>query len=141
MSTAQSREIMRRYLEEVVGEGDLAVLDEIADEHIVDHAAEANGWPDGRAGIVEHVKYARAAFPDISITIHRLIASEDEVVGWWTGTGTHSGSFLGVEATGRRFSCDAISFFKLRDGKIIDYVVVLPERSTLVRQMNDALAS
>lgn len=121
MTTERNAEVMRRYLTEVVGEGNLALLDEIAAPDMVDHTAVAAGWGTGRAGLVRHVTYFRETLPDLSVTIERLIASAEEVVGIWRVSGTHRGALFGYPATGRRLEWSNASVFRVADGKITDY--------------------
>ena len=43
----------------------------------------------GRAGLAAHVKSFRERNRDVELTVERIIASEDEVVGIWTWRATH----------------------------------------------------
>ena len=45
---------------------------------------------------------ARAAFPDLTVTINDLIAEDDRVAKLWSLTATHKGEYLGIAPTGRR---------------------------------------
>jgi predicted ester cyclase len=61
----------------------------------------------------------RSAFPDFEMEIVELIAEGDVVVGHFHCSGTHSGEWLGVPATGRRFErVDEIYIFHVEDGKL-----------------------
>src|SRR5688572_17574877 len=59
-----------------------------------------------------------AAFPDLHYRINHTIASGDEVVARWTATGTHLGSFAGVEPTHKRVTMLGITIFRLADQRI-----------------------
>lgn len=124
MSQDVAREVMRRYLMEVVAGGRLELLDEIAAEGLIDHTAVAAGWGEGRAGLERHVRFFRDCIPDMEITIQRLIASDDEVAGIWRVKGTHSAALFGVPATGRVIEWTNVSVFRVVDGKIVDYTGV-----------------
>jgi predicted ester cyclase len=115
---------MRRYLTEVVAGGDLSVLDDIAAADMVDHTALAAGWGTGRDGLVRHVTYFRETLPDLVVSIERIVASEDEVVGVWRVSGTHRGPLFGYAATGRRLEWSNASIFRLADDKVVDYTGV-----------------
>lgn len=53
-----------------------------------------------------------------------LIAEDDRVAVRFTVTGTHSGLFAGIPATGKQVSMQGMIFHRLRDGKIVkDWVV------------------
>jgi predicted ester cyclase len=52
--------------------------------------------------------------------IAELIAEGDKVVGRFTCSATHQGTWLGHPPTGRRFDrADEVSIFQLRDGRIV----------------------
>jgi predicted ester cyclase len=52
--------------------------------------------------------------------IAELIAEGDKVVGRFTCSATHQGTWLGHAATGRRFErVDEVAIFQLRDGRIV----------------------
>jgi len=38
----------------------------------------------------------------------------------WIGTGTHVGELMGLDATGKPIAVDAISIFRIADGKITE---------------------
>jgi steroid delta-isomerase-like uncharacterized protein len=73
------------------------------------------GGPDA---VAASVRMFHAAFPDFSISVDDLIAADDKVVWRYAMGGTHSGPFLGVEATGRRVSTTGITIFRLADGML-----------------------
>ena len=125
MSKERCEEVMRLYLTEVGQQGKLELLEEIAAEDMVDHTAVAAGLGTGRAGLEGHVRYFRQCFPDLQVTIERIIASQDEVVGVWRARGTHSEFLFGVPATGKVIEWTNASIFRLKDGKIIDYTLVI----------------
>jgi len=115
---------MRLYLTEVAQNGRIDLLEEIAAEDMVDHTAVAAGWGTGRAGLIKHVDYFRQCIADPEITVERVIASQDEVVGVWRVRGTHRAHMFGVPATGRTIEWTNASIFRVRDGRIIDYTGV-----------------
>lgn len=119
-SAERNAEVMRCYLEQVVGEGKFELIPELAAEDMEDHT---NDIP-GRAGLVAHVTGFRERIPDVEVTVQRVIASADEVVGVWRWQGTHSADMFGVPATGRQLDVVTASIFEMRDGMIVDYRVV-----------------
>ena len=124
MTAERNAEVMRRYLTEVVAGGDLSVLSEIAAPDMVDHTAVAAGWGTGRDGLVRHVTYFRGTLSDLAVSVERIIASEDEVVGIWRVSGTHRGPLFGYPATGRPLEWSNASIFRLAEGRIVDYAGV-----------------
>lgn len=121
MSREQNATVMERYLKEVVEQGDLSLLDELAAEDMVDHTAVAAGWGTGRQGLLQHVTYFRQTIGDMKVDVQRLIASDDEVVGVWRVSGVHQAPLFGYPASGRNIEWTNASIFKIEDGKIADY--------------------
>ncbi len=120
MSKERCEEVMRRYLTEVVAQGRLELIPELAAEDMTDHTQSIPG----RAGLVAHVKGFRARNQDLELKVERIIASDDEVVGIWTWRATHSTDMYGVPATGKPLEVRVASLFRLRDGKLVDYQVI-----------------
>lgn len=124
MTQDETANVMRRYLTEVVGEGNLSLLDDIAADDMIDHTAVAAGWGAGRAGLVQHVTYFRQTLDDMKVEVQRVIASDDEVVGVWRVSGRHRADLFGYPATGRQIEWTNASIFRVEDGRIVDYTGV-----------------
>ncbi len=116
---------MRTYLTEVVANGRLELIEELAQPDMVDEANQAFGGPPGRAGLVAHVVGFRRNVADLALTVERVVADADTVMAWWSFTGTHVGPWLNRTPTGKEISGTAFSFFDLTDGLISRYRVWL----------------
>ena len=98
MSIEQNKQIMRRMIEEVWNQGNLATADELfAPDHISPSAPQL---PPGSEGVKFLVKAFREAMPDYHMNIDLLMADENQVVGRFTQSGTHNAF---------RFSCAPLS--------------------------------
>jgi steroid delta-isomerase-like uncharacterized protein len=62
----------------------------------------------------------REVFPDMAVTIEGTVADSETVAVRWTMHGTHEGSFMGVEATGREVRVPAIEFDRFEDGLLVE---------------------
>ena len=78
-----------------------------------------------------------AAFPDLRFSIDELVAEGDRVVAKVTYAGTHRGTFLGIEPTGRSIRFTGVEMAVVRDGLIaseawhvIDHLEILPQLGT-----------
>ena len=121
MSTESNKAIARRFLEEVFGQGKLAVADEIVAPDHVDHGPGAlPGMPPGPEGSKRLVTVYRNAFPDVHFTIDEQIAEGDKVVTRWTGHGTHKGELAGIPATGKSATVTGIGVDRVVNGKIVE---------------------
>ena len=121
MSTESNKAIARRFLEEVFGQGKLAVADEIVAPDHVDHGPGAlPGMPPGPEGSKMLVMGYRNAFPDIHFKIDEQIAEGDKVVTRWTGHGTHKGELAGIPATGKSATVTGMGVDRIVNGKIVE---------------------
>lgn len=100
--------IVRRLMDEVMNAGRMDVIDQIYAPRLA-------------PGVHRWIAPFRAAFPDVHMTIVDLIAEGDKVVGRFTCSGTHHGTWRGHPPTGRRFHRIAeVYIFTIRGGRIVD---------------------
>lgn len=59
-----------------------------------------------------------SAFPDLQVTVQRMIAEGDQVALFWTAQGTHTSSFLHIPPTGRFVAVQGSSLLTIRDGQV-----------------------
>ncbi len=118
--TEDNKALNRRFVEEVINEGNLDAIDELLDPGVVDHAAPP-GFPTGREGAKQFAAMMRSAFPDLHLTIEDMIAEGDKVVMRSTWSGTHQGEFMWIPATGRRVTVSAIDISRVADGRMVEH--------------------
>jgi predicted ester cyclase len=98
--------VVRRLVDEVMNRGDLAALDDLYAPRL---APAARRW----------VEPFLTSFSDIHMRVVELVAEGDTVVGRFTCSGTHTGTWLGHAPTGRRFADVAeVYFFRVSKGRI-----------------------
>ncbi len=118
MSTEANKNIVRRY-RDIHNRDALDELDAIVAQDLVSHSL-LPGLPPGLAGgKVAHQALA-SSFADTQTTTQDLVAEGDKVVERYTATGTHTGPFMGMPATGKPFSIESIVIYRLADGKIVE---------------------
>ena len=118
--TEDNKALNRRYVEEVINQGNLDAVDELIDPGIVDHAAPPS-FPTGREGAKRFTAMMRSAFPDLHLAIEDMIAEGDKVVVRGTWSGTHEGEFMGIPATGRRVTVSQIGITRCADGRMVEH--------------------
>lgn len=119
--TLSPKELMETYLIEVAAKGRLELIEELAQPDMVDEINQAFGGPPGREGLIAHAKGFRKNIGNLSIKIDKIVAGDDEVMAWWSFTGTHDGPWLGRSPTGDEISGTVFSFFELTEGRINRY--------------------
>ena len=70
----------------------------------------------GSAGLLSFVQGFRAAFPDLHFEIAQVVSNDDTVVWRARGSGTQRGEFMGIPATGKSFSVQAIIMSRFESG-------------------------
>lgn len=125
MTGLDSEELMRTYLERVVAGSEIALIDDLAHEDMVDEANQFFGGPPGRAGLVAHVVGFHRCIGDLAVSVERIVGNADAVMGWWSFAGRHVGPWLGLPPTGEPITATVFSFFELDDGRIRRYRVWL----------------
>lgn len=76
-----------------------------------------------------------AAFPDWHWEMRHIVVDEDSIVVHFTVTGTHRGTFQGIEATGRQVSVSEFTLYRLEGGKFAA-VWDLLDMDALIKQIS-----
>jgi predicted ester cyclase len=84
-----------------------------------------NGDSRGREGQKEGVQAFLDGFEDLHDEIELLVAEGDWVAAHQSWTGTHSGTFLGVEPTGKRVTFPSTAMIRIADGMIAEAIDVV----------------
>jgi predicted ester cyclase len=122
VSLEHNRRLVRRLVE-IVNEGALDSIDEVATGQV---AGEAARW----------VGPFRDSFPDFRMEVVDVIAEGDKVVGYFKCSGTHEGEWRGHPPTGRRFEeVDEVYIFRVEAGKLASAVAVVEDNLTRLRQL------
>lgn len=119
MPVEANRALVRRYMEEGFSAGNMAIFDETFAPDYLDHHGFADQKP-GLGEVKREYELFRAAFPDLSTTIEDMIVEGDKVVVRSVMRATHQGTFLGLPPTGRQIEIEAISIFRIANGKIVE---------------------
>lgn len=115
-----NKKVIRREFEEILNEGNEAVLDElIAEDHVLYDPTAPEPWR-GPEGLRRSLAPFRAAFPDLRVRIEDQLAEGDQVATRWVFTGRHDGEFFGIAPTGRQVRVTGVSIERLAGGRIVE---------------------
>ncbi|MBI4498062.1 MAG: ester cyclase [Chloroflexi bacterium] len=112
--------IVRRAVEEILGKGNLALVDELIAPNYVGHVTFIPETMRGPEAARKVVQTFRTAFPDLTFTIEDLFTAGDKVACRFTAQGTHQGELMGIRPTGRRGAVSGIALFRVVNGKIVE---------------------
>ena len=119
MSTEDNKRVVRRFVDEVLAAGGVGSIDELVADHFVSHT-----WgmtDDGREKLRAATPRIHAILGDVEFGIDDLVAEDDRVVAVLTSSATPTGEFMGVPASGKRYTIGEMHWFRLRDGKIVEH--------------------
>ena len=79
----------------------------------------------GLGGYLAIIGMMRSGFPDIQWALEEIIAEElgagdMRIAARFTMRGTHQGDFFGIPATGRSIAVQAVNFYRVSNGKIVE---------------------
>ena len=115
-----NKEIVRRLVNGVWADRNLAIVDELIAPDYVGHDPTQPEPIRGPEGYRQFVGMYQAAFEDGMVTIDDEIAEGDLVVTRWTGRGTHTGELMGIAPTGKEVTVSGITISRLANGKIAE---------------------
>jgi predicted ester cyclase len=97
-------------------------LGEVVDlEGFRDICIGLSDWTTGyQAAFENQTRNILTPWADLQMTVEDLIEGKDAMVVRLHLEGTHVGDFLGVPATGRRVSWEAVTVVKVKDGRVVE---------------------
>lgn len=120
MGIEQNKQTVRRYLERVWNDGDLAGSGAYLAPGYLRHTGPGTE-PLDVEGQRRRLQSFRDAFPDVRLEIEQMVAEGDLVAFRFTMTGTHRGPFQGIAPTGRRITVPGLDLVRLRDGLLTEH--------------------
>ena len=120
MTTHENRLVVRRYIEEVVNTGNVDRIPEFVSPGYVE-VYRGTRHSVGLDGARKHVLGVRQTYPDLHLIIDQQIAEGDWVVTLVTAKGTHMGSWLGMEPTGKAVEITAVNVDRVVSGRIVEH--------------------
>jgi steroid delta-isomerase-like uncharacterized protein len=116
-ATSENRELLRS-IEDAVNSRDSHAIADIYATDFVFHREM-----DELHGLDEFNDYLQTlynAFPDMTISIEKVIVEDDMAAVHYTGTGTHEGEYNGIEPTGREVELSGMRIVRIEDGQIVE---------------------
>jgi predicted ester cyclase len=116
----QRKDIVHRFYDGVVNEGNLDRLPDVVTDDIVDHEAPP-GMPGGIEGVKAFVEMFRTGFPDLHVTVESVIQEDDLVAARVRYTGTHEGEFMGIPPSHNKIDIDVIDMVRMEGDKCAEH--------------------
>lgn len=110
-----NKDLVRRFYAEAINARDLGAVDRLLSEDFT-HDGERRGRDGQRSAVSAFLD----AFADLHNEIQLIVAEGDLVAAHQVWTGTHTGEFAGVPATGRRVTFTSTAVLRIADGLIAE---------------------
>ena len=136
MSVRENKQVYKRYIE-LLNAQDMDSLSEVVNPE--KYREICVGFTPGWMNLPEAVgslEKVVAGIPDLYARIDDCVAEDDKVYARLTVTGTNSGNFFGIPATGGSYEVSMFDYARIEDGRIIERI----QQSDTLSQMRQMYA-
>ena len=114
----ENKALVRRYVDEVINQDNMAVIDEIFDTTYVNHTPAGDSY--GPEGMKAFVSRVRTNLRHLQASVEDLIVEGDKVVVRLTLRGTYTGEVMGIVSTGKQVTVPEIRIYRIANGRIAE---------------------
>lgn len=119
MTIEANKQVASEFIDGVFVRGDPAVLERLTADDFVAHTFGPK--PVGKEFLRQALPRMSAGLSNAEFRIDDVIAEGDRVAVRLTSSATHTGTFMGMPASGRRYSIQEIHIFRIRDGRVSEH--------------------
>jgi predicted ester cyclase len=130
--TTDIQRIASRIPLEVINEGKFDLLNELLAPDFVDHTPR-QGVPPTREGLKRAMTELKGAFPDVRYSVDDAFTCGDQIVHRLSATGTMTGAFMGIPATGKRATWTEIHIGRVINGRLTEHWGLVDQLGMLVQ--------
>jgi steroid delta-isomerase-like uncharacterized protein len=131
MSTETTKNIVRRYIEEVWNKQNIGAVEEFLAENYVDHSLPPEFK--GREGVKQWVKTVSTFFDEQTI-IEDQVTEADKTILRLTMRLTHRAEWRGIPATGKQVEISGYRTYRLEGDRIVEHWALI-DGDSLERQL------
>lgn len=114
-----AKAVVGRVLNEYFNDGKLDTIPEIFHPNFIIYAADGSTIH-GHEGAAAYVIAERKAFPDLYWLQEDLIIDGDKAILFFTGYGTFTGEWAGIQPNNKAIKWVGNAMFKIKDGKVVE---------------------
>ncbi len=101
-------------------QGDTSVVDSLLSDDAVDHEAMP-GMPAGREGLKQIIMMFKHGYPDLKLQIVDSALQGDKLWVYTVMTGTNTGEFMGMKATGKPVKVEGFDIVRFANDKMVEH--------------------
>lgn len=114
------KNIVRAYIEHVINTGNTSHISEyISDKYQEEYNGER--YQLGIKGAINHIEGVRNTYPDLKLTIDKMICENDWVATYYCMEGTHAGEWMGIKPTHKKVKIYGVNLDRIEGNKIIEH--------------------
>ena len=121
MGIEENKEVMRRYIEGFLNNGDFSEADEIVHEEYTGSAGEGIK---GAEGIKQYTAFMRTVVSNGHWEIKEMIAEGEKVSVFQDYTGNFDGELYGIKGKGQPLAFQIAGVYEFKDGKVYRGLVI-----------------
>lgn len=134
----RNKALIRSFIKEVLNEHNLLAIEKYFTKDFIEgipHHAEKEG-----EGFKQFLTEFFEAFPDMRTTIEHIVAENNLVTVFLSGSGTHKGAFKGVPPTNKQVNIRSADLYRIGNGVItghwemVDQLNLLKQTGTLLSE-------
>ena len=116
--TEANKKVIGAFAESVFVKKNLSAVDQYVRSDYIQHNPLVK---QGASGFREFFSTWFASVPDWQYKLKKIVAEGDEVWVYGTYGGTLKKDWLGIKASGQKYSFDAVDIFRVQDGKLAEH--------------------
>jgi steroid delta-isomerase-like uncharacterized protein len=121
-AVAANKAACQRFYDQALNQSDTTAVDSLVAADAVEHQQMPPGYPSGTtAAIKKFIAEWHVAFPDMKITVEKMVAEGDHVAIYSTMTGTNTGPFMGMKPTGKSIKIEGFDLVRISGGKMVEH--------------------
>lgn len=120
MGVKQNKQLIQRFYDEVWDKGNVDFSQEVFHDDYERHDLRPTAAEPGAVGMAKIATDFRRAFPDLRWRTDLVLGEGDFVVGRWTASGTHTGSWAAVSPTDKRVEFSGVNIFRFGGDKVAE---------------------
>ena len=118
--TAETNKLAMRRFVEFINTASEKLAEELIATDAIFHVPGQTEPMRGPAGYLAIIGMMRGSFPDIQWSLEEMVTEGDKVAVRFIMRGTHRGPFSGVQPTGKPIAVQAMNFYRLSGGQIVE---------------------
>ena len=139
MSLEHNKTIARQFLTELFSKWDFSLIEKIIhdDYRVSKNSVSIINFKDslfnepGKGNFRERLHYIRNGMPDLKFEVTKMVAEDNEVIAWYTWSGTQKGMLFGFPPKNKKVKIFATNYFTIQAKKIVSARITLDSFSFL----------